>query len=99
MANNILLVDLIDPLSPSAISYLPQTTGWKCLAVLSCMACAIWLFRKWRDFKRQAYRRKAKKRVEQLMFDSLLVNEPKIMLHQLNQITKQAAMQLTPIKI
>ncbi|WP_117235061.1 DUF4381 domain-containing protein [Vibrio maerlii] len=96
MSNNSLLEHFIDPLSPTAISWMPQTTGWKVVAVAFCLLVSFWCYRTWLEFKQQGYRREAIRQLKQLTFDCQVLNEPQITLQQLNQIAKHTAMQAYP---
>ncbi|GEM79029.1 DUF4381 domain-containing protein [Vibrio superstes] len=66
--NNILLADLIDPIAPEAISWLPQTSAWKLLLLIVCFFCSVALWKSWIHYRNNKYRRDALKaiaRVEQ----------------------------------
>ncbi|MGF1755262.1 DUF4381 domain-containing protein [Vibrio makurazakiensis] len=57
--NNILLNDLIEPSIPAGVSWLPETVGWKCLAII--ISCTLFwiLLKALNQFRASAYRRTA----------------------------------------
>ncbi|GEA61142.1 DUF4381 domain-containing protein [Vibrio comitans] len=61
--NNLLLADLVDPVSPSAISWFPQTTAWKLLFMVVCLFTVYVLCKSWLNYRRNKYRRDALKAI------------------------------------
>ncbi|SEG07050.1 DUF4381 domain-containing protein [Vibrio hangzhouensis] len=61
--NNILLNDLIDPVTPEAIRFFPETIGWKMVAVVLLVTSAMLLFRTIHRYRSNRYRRIALKAI------------------------------------
>nr|WP_301334006.1 DUF4381 domain-containing protein [Vibrio agarivorans] len=91
-----MLQDLIDPLPPQPVSWMPQTLGWKVLFIIVMVGIAIWSYRIWVEFNRDRYRRDALRQIRQLTLDHQALNMPDILLRKLNIIAKTTAMQAYP---
>lgn len=89
---NYVLGDLVEVVSPEAISWLPQTAGWACLGAL----LLVWLLRSgWRRLRywyRNRYRREAAARLQQLAAN----DGDEAWLVELNKLVKLTALAAFP---
>jgi hypothetical protein len=58
---------ITEVLAPDAVSWLPQTTGWKLLLALLIITLARWGWRRWRLARHNRYRRLALAQLDQLV--------------------------------
>lgn len=85
---NYALRDFIELIAPTGVSWLPQTLGWRWLAVGLALITLRALYNWLRQWVRDRYRREADKRLQQIIESS----EPENFLHDVNRLLKLTAM-------
>jgi len=88
------LRSLKDIALPPPVSFLPQTWGWLLVAVLLAAAALIWAMVAYRKWQRDAYRREALKRLDDI--ETAMVQGKAEAIDALCELVKRAALSAWP---
>jgi hypothetical protein len=88
---NYMVLDMVPTIAPQLVSFLPQTTAWKILAVVGFLYVARKSYHAWRVYQQNAYRREALSWLSNLPAYSDLKEQP--VYRQLPTLLRKTALQ------